>query len=365
MKIALITVHNTNSYGANLQAYATYKTLVNLNYDVEMIDYVSPYDPGQKGYAGMSNTSFLKRTYTKIKNAILRKNCNDKKAFSNFHKIYRLSTAKECYYDVAVSGSDQLWNPDIFEQIDENYFLENVNASKYISYAASCGSHVFTADEKEVLKRLLKKYSFVSVREHFLGKQLKDIVDMPIKLVCDPTFLFSKNQWLEFANVSNKKMSSKYILLYLVGIPYKEYKAKYYKVVKHISEYTNLPVCGISPYSFISPKGCKKRLVGYTPHDFVKAIDEAELVITSSFHGVAFSINMNKQFVVLSNSNPARINQLLETYCIKDRIVSSYNEKECERIINETIAYDDINKKIDSIRVESLDWLKNSLTNDE
>ena len=57
-------------------------------------------------------------------------------------------------------------------------------------------------------------------------------------------------------------------------------------------------------------KGAKNRLIN-GPEDFVSYIAHAEYVITDSFHGTAFSINFNKQFVCV---RAPKYNSRLEVY---------------------------------------------------
>ena len=40
-KIGIITYHHTINYGATLQSYGLYNFLINLGYEVELIDYIS------------------------------------------------------------------------------------------------------------------------------------------------------------------------------------------------------------------------------------------------------------------------------------------------------------------------------------
>lgn len=66
-----------------------------------------------------------------------------------------------------------------------------------------------------------------------------------------------------------------------------------------------------------------------TPLEFVKLIDEAEYVVTDSFHGVAFSILMNTNFYVVKreymveDGQQTRIDSILNIVGLEETLVKS------------------------------------------
>ena len=59
-----------------------------------------------------------------------------------------------------------------------------------------------------------------------------------------------------------------------------------------------------------------------TPFELVWLIDHATLVLTDSFHGLAFSINMETPFLALSNrTNNVRLTELLGGMGLSSRMV--------------------------------------------
>ena len=83
--------------------------------------------------------------------------------------------------------------------------------------------------------------------------------------------------------------------------------------------------------------------------------------MTDSFHGTAFSINFNKQFVTIqkkiSDLN-SRVETILTKFNLKERI---YFDDDSQNIPTANIDYEEINKDIKNWRNASLNFLIQSL----
>ena len=100
------------------------------------------------------------------------------------------------------------------------------------------------------------------------------------------------------------------------------------------------------------------------PLEFVQLIKNAEYVFTDSFHCSVFSILFNKQFVTFyrfnntsKNSRNSRIDSLFELFGLKDRL---YNGNLIDQADGE-IDFDNVNRKVEKLRQESLNFLKQAL----
>ena len=77
--------------------------------------------------------------------------------------------------------------------------------------------------------------------------------------------------------------------------------------------------------------------------------------MTDSFHGTAFSVNLNKQFIsILNPSNPKRVEDFLTFLGLEEN-----NKK--KKITKNFIDYKKINSKIESIINDSIEFLKQNL----
>ncbi|HFD3534853.1 TPA: polysaccharide pyruvyl transferase family protein, partial [Enterococcus faecium] len=90
-----------------------------------------------------------------------------------------------------------------------------------------------------------------------------------------------------------------------------------------------------------------------SPSDWLNLFYNADYIVTNSFHGIAFSINFEKEFSVQYLPEPAkvnsRINNILDNYSLKWRINYDGNEK---------INYSKVNKILVEDRVASQQILK-------
>lgn len=367
MKVGIVTLHNSFSYGACLQAYALYRAVSNMGHTVEFVNYVNKFEQNQNHLiSNRKDLGIVKNIKITILNVILGRYINRCRAFRKFHTRYKLSKRYTnltdmtgLNYDILLSGSDQLWNPDIFGGIDQAYLLNFGFAVKRVAYAASAGSHKFSEQERELIYPLLRQYNAISVREENLKEQLSNMLKVDLPMVLDPSFLLSPQEWLTVP--SNKPViDKKYILLYMINVPYKYYKIHYAKIVRYYAEKLNAKVYAITSDSFPTYYCCDNNLSHITPEDFIHIINGAQLLISSSFHGIAFAINLNCKFVALKSPNPARVQNLLHTCGLESRIIDSFDESKCESLLND-IDYTPVNSIINSLRTRSYNWLKEQL----
>jgi hypothetical protein len=354
IKIGIITIHSDLHYGAILQAFALNKVLSG-KYESKIIDY-------RKKPTNLPQFSLPKMLIYHLVNL--------KKAF-RFRRFLKTEISINCFktveelmnnfsdqYDVILTGSDQVWNPAVggMDTLNPIFFGAFAAKEKYkkISYASSVGNHIYSEEEKILVKKWLSEYSHLSTREIFGKKQLEDILNVKVDLVLDPTLLMTKNQWLKVA--IPVKIKYKYLLVYNVGNTIdvdSEYARKIadengWKVVfmsvrlkkdKNID--INIPHCG--------------------PGEFIWLFNNAEYVVTSSFHGVAFSINFKKKFINVYNPNsPQRIDMLLNSLGLNDRTVKSIDDLQ---FIKRDVDYQYASIQLDRLRKISYDYLINSIEN--
>ena len=95
-----------------------------------------------------------------------------------------------------------------------------------------------------------------------------------------------------------------------------------------------------------------------SPGDFLSLMYYANYIITNSFHGTAFSINLNKQFsVFMPSAFSTRICSIIDLCGLDERIVS--NGFEVEKIYKQ-IDYGPINSILEREREKSIGYLKNA-----
>lgn len=366
-KVCLITLHRVKNYGSVLQTYATQIVLEEMGFDVEIIDYY----PSRYSFLGMLKRiknqnkyikkSFLLRMVARfiiIPSYFLRF-----KAFNNFiyshlkmssdtYKTYEALSKKIPLADIYITGSDQVWNSEWNDGIDKSLFLGFVPKEKRkIAYAASFGKKELDNYEKEETAALLKRYDDISVRETSGVEIVKSLGINKVTNVVDPTLLLSGDKWREIS--SNRYNNKKYILVYNLNR-----NKKIDKYAENLSIKTGLKIFYLS-YQLHEFYKKGKMICNPKVADFISLIDNASYIISDSFHATAFSINLNKQFVIVyPGKYSTRIQSLLKYLKLEDRVAR--NEEDLD-IIKKDIDYKNINKRIEIMRKESLSWLKKSL----
>lgn len=366
MRVALVTIHNTNNYGAIFQAFAL-QTILSRYADVEIINYdnrhisrsfdLVRFSLSIHGLLGAGKDIFRLFPRRRVINNFMRFIENN----MNLTKTYSSSDLKQGgggEFDCYVAGSDQIWNPACVSQngiMDPVYFLDFCpKGARKISYASSLGAYQFSDQEKLKLKEYLNDFSVVSVREQGAQLLLQEVLGRKVNHVLDPTLLLSRDEWLESVGLPKQaEEKEKYILLYTVPkVPFVR------SVVDFFSKKIGLKVVTIDQ-GLSAGARVDEHIRDAGPLDFIRLFSEAEFVITDSFHGVCFSLNFGKPFVAVSPGKYAnRIESLLSIVGLEDRLVKS--EADFSGFIVD-VDYKDAHEKLLSARQASLNVLSTSL----
>lgn len=360
--IIIVTFNKAHNYGAMLQEYALLKKTSELG-NSKVLNYNDFNIAKNYKYIGLGYGSFLSRLKMIIKYIIFF-NINRKRyyAFDDFEKKFIRLTQKECSsiedidsciknIDILITGSDQVWNPQITNGLSDIYALNfGKKDIKRISYAASLGSSKIDKKMQNEYKDKISKLDCISVREESGAKALKNVIkNKEIDVTLDPTLLLEKSDWDKIADDGIKE-KNKYILAYIVQKNFEQIK-----IVNKISEETGLKVIHfekIGRYENILRSA-------YTsgPQDFVSLIKNAEYVVTTSFHATVFSIIFNKKFWVVPHKvTGCRVTDLLNKLGISNRSVSTLEEFN-KKDYNENIDYKKVNEILEKEREKSIKWL--------
>ncbi len=369
-KIGIITRHSVPNYGSLLQSYATQKVIEKLGYNSEIIDYTRKEEKANRLASTLikgkkwDKNFFLRLVYKIIQTPNYFKMY---KKFEKYRKGFLKETEKEYLSlkeleenppeaDIYCSGSDQIWGKIGTVDYDEAYFLEFVKEKKCISYASSLGKTELSQNLRNNIFNLLKKYSYILVREKSAKEILIENKLENVEQVLDPTFLLEKTEWEELSQKSNKKIKKKYVLVYQLH-DNKEFN----KYAKEFAKKKNLKLLRISP-SFYHITRSGKLIYLPTQYDFLKYFQNAEYILTDSFHATVFSIIFNKQFIDImpKNKTGTRIESILNLLGIENRILDNYNDFE---LIDKKINYIVVNKKIEEERKMSISLFKNAIEN--
>ncbi|MDI3236270.1 polysaccharide pyruvyl transferase family protein [Exiguobacterium antarcticum] len=361
-KIGVLTFHRSLNYGAVLQAYGLVKTIEKLNYEAEIIDYrnneLEKRDSFKRFY---STKGFVRSAFQIIESPMwfIRR-----KRFDDFLETIGISnklvggidTKSAQQYSKIVVGSDQVWNYRVTDS-DSNYLLgEITDHFKKASYAASFGISDIPNEKKGMYSKYLKSFNSISVREPAGANIVMEMgLDKP-QVVIDPSLLLTKNEWLEVANKSNKKYvkpGQKYLVIYQ-----RAFSKTLVEFAKKLAEIKNIEIVTING----NPRQPLKAIYVQTagPSEWLDIINNAEYVITNSFHGVALSLNLNKElYVELLDEKfgvNSRLENIIDIFKIKSRVINNVNFGKEEKV-----NYTEVNELMFKYRKESLVYLSSAL----
>ena len=347
MKVVIVTLHRVYNYGSALQAYATQTIFDKAGFETQIVDYITPQRTKKqimKNAAAGSNIGMSSAAYKffKIFSVMLKEMTFGRFVEKNLHLTKQYITAEDLEQDppkadIYVTGSDQTWNSQYNEGVDRGFFLAFAPKDKMkISFVSSFGKEHLNEDEVKETRPYISEYKKLSVREdsalsvlHQLGR------DDGVQLI-DPTLQLTREEWLKLA--SPRLVKKPYLILMLL-----------YNEDNHATEYARkiadkkgLELVKIS-WEMKKPPMVDKLFTHRSPADFLSLFANADFVVTNSFHGLAFSINFERQFVVVPrNEFNSRIDSLLTLCGLTSRLVQSEDAAMTES--NKVITYGHVNQ---------------------
>lgn len=357
MKIGIITFHCANNYGAVLQAYGLQQYLKSLGHSVSIINYTPKYK--LDNYKIFNPKYWLSRNLFKcfirfltecIVKVIRIKRWYAFDTFRKLHFVLAPYTAVDDYsnFDAVLIGSDQVWNPKLTGGDFDGVFFGVGFNTRLISYAASAKFVNLNDAESRYFMSHLIDFRAVSVRETGLKEMLCNLTDKPISVVLDPTLLAGTKIFNQLPNL--KTLSKRYVLIYEIhrhrGV---------YNTAKRIASSRGIEIVELV-HNPILPK--RERDQSASPDKFVSYFKNAEFVVTTSFHGLAFAIMYNKDFYAIMQNNSAddRLWSLLNICKLQSRFIPMENNE-----VGTSIDYTKVNKILNEEREKSEAFLLNAL----
>lgn len=350
-KIGIITIHSDLNYGAFLQAFALTTFLNKNSYYTRIIDYRKiPNSP--RIYKFPKNIIY--KIYNLPRLFRYRRFIAPLLSNKRYNSLEELQSFNE-EFDILISGSDQIWNPVCggLNRINSAYFLAFASKDKYkkISYGSSVGSYVYDENEKKQVRKWLDDYSHISTRESSGAIQLESIINKPVKVVLDPTLLLNKDCWLQYA--LSVKIKSKYVLVYYI-----DELDEVVSYARIIADKLGLKVALITNMAKKHPK-VDINIPHCGPAQFLWLFANATYIVTNSFHGTAFAVNFNKDFVsVIKRNSPQRAQTLLKNVGLYERLLTNIDELDK---IPLNVDFKEANIKLDMLRDDSISYLLNSI----
>lgn len=367
-KIRITTTFEAINYGAVLQTFALQQVVSDLcpNADVKVVN-----------YRPLFTSKDLKIVRTQIGNGIkkvlhalvdisaykIRKNRLN--VFKEFRDEYLNLTEfyteaqlieKAMPVDCAISGSDQIWNPNITDRVPNPiYFLQFAPENcKKVAYASSMGEYKLTEPHREKVLNYLKGFDCLSVREATSAKLLKEAIGREIETVLDPTLLLTADEWTKYLKI-NRNAKEKYV--FVMSAANRSATRKLINLAKSVAEQQKAQLIIVG--SELPVKGAVV-LRDASPQKVVELIANAAVVVTNSFHGTVFAVNFGKNLISVNDFiRPGR-----KVDFLKQVGLYSHYREDLEEPVEEkdwVTDYTNAHPKLEELRKASMEYLCQAL----
>ena len=310
-KVLLTTVFSGYNYGSSLQALAGKTILKELGYDCQLVamkSLVKGRDIRLKKLLTILVRSLMLRGKNGSKSLSIYQNSYNKTMIGDSASLFiRFSdeylqpnylswdgmkkAAKEAV--ACFAGSDQIWNSSTM-YVDPMYYLRFAPAEKRVALAPSFGRDFVADYNKEKIGKWISEFAYLSVREDSGVKLIKEMTGREAIQLVDPTLMVDGETWKNILGIDDKE--SNYILAYFLDKP-SELARKAITELRAALKYEVIAI----PYQFDDMSYCDK-MVSSGTIEFLDLINNAKCVLTDSFHGTAFSINLHTPFYAFSRA---------------------------------------------------------------
>lgn len=364
MKIAIITHSLRYNYGGILQNYALQQVLKQMGHEPCTVKVL------RKDSFQTKLTNMLKRLlnllhighHPVVTAADIDVISSETDKFINKHIVMSprmadmdLGWIRNQDFDAIVVGSDQVLHPASSKNI-EHVYLDFVHGPRKIMYAASFGSDSWQCTDAQTKKcrELLKDFNAISVRENAGRKMMMEHFYCESRVVLDPTLLLERRDYEKFCTHFTQ---GKYLAYYFLD-PNDVKRTFAEKVASQLGlqvvEAGNpkMDIASESPMARKAP----------SVESWLSVLNDAEFVITDSYHGTLFSIIFEKQFLTLRNMKRGadRFTTILSKLGLTDRIISDVN---LFNIVDskERINFEKVNSVLSDERIKSKSFLQKTL----
>jgi len=355
------------NYGASLQELALVEFLKINGHEAESIAYKPSYLADVHKLFSCLNPRWSKNFLTKSAYISLKlpqrlRLLKRQRKFNIFENQY-IPVTKKSYIDneklkkikndadVFVCGSDQIWNPLFPNGKDPAFYLDFVQNSEAvkISYAASFATDDIPKENISFVKKHVSNLDFVSVREMSGQRILNDLGFDKVEQVLDPVFLLSKQKWNSY--VGDELETKKYILVYDFD------NNQYIKsIAKKLAKRHGLLIIGVNA----NLKYVDKNYYLQGPAEFLSLVKNAELILTTSFHALAFGLIFKRRLGVFNRNIGinTRMRDMLDLVGLSDHLLESSKNP---NLSDFDVDYEIIDKEIEKHVKRSQSFLINSI----
>lgn len=311
-KTGILNLQHTNNFGACLVAYALQTAIERCGSKAQVINY-RPEKKARLFSGAFRRERAAGRNFEKFRRRFL----NLTRVCRNMDDLSELNASLDSF----VVGSDQVWRFRYVYRFLQEYLLAFAAPSKTLfSYAASFGTDFWEGNDQatEIMREKLLRFNRISVREESGIVICREAFGSEAVRVLDPTLLLSAADYAPIIKESQLKLPGRYVAkMILDETP--EAAAE----VERLAKEKGWEVVDI--YGSRKKIGGKEAMLCRPVGDWLKLLQNADYVVTDSFHCVCFSLIFEKQFICVVNPERgiSRLDSLLGIFGLRDRLIDS------------------------------------------
>ena len=352
---------NFTNYGSALQTWALHQAIKKIGgFQPVLVDYCPDILADMDPLNPFNNMWDKDGESRKMCELTLPAICENYKKFDDFYKM-RFARTSQAYtsknfdeiiqeqIDGFVCGSDTIFCPDEFG-VDDGYFANYAPMKGHsIAYAASFGDPTLTKSISSQINERLRNFKAIGLREKMMIPYVMEQTSVPLQKVIDPTLLLTQD---EYEPITEERIiNDKYLLFYS-----RRYSPKMEAYAEQLAKENGWKIVEISLRATNAQKG---HIMFYQAgvEEFLSLMKYAEYVVTNSFHGMIFSVQMKRQFAGFTRDQcNSKINELLSLFGLDNRLYVTGQERYPD------IDYDAVHKRIAIKRMKSKEFLDFSLS---
>lgn len=362
MNIGILTHYDVNNQGAQLQLYAMYRQLEKMGHKPVVLTYHKNYDLEpelkKRNQIGISSIPYILKHFLFEKGVGLTLH-NVKKYLCN--RRFRQSTfCFESYcmadIDAAIVGADEVFSLEL--GANSPMFGHGVNTDRMIAYAPSCGQTDLERIElyhfKELIASGLSRFHALSARDERTRDIEETFTGRTVPIVCDPVLLYEFP--IDQYKLPKGTPKEDYVVVY-------SYDARFVapneiEAIKIYAKRHKLKTVSVGTYH----KWCDVN-IACDALQWLKCIQNAKVIITDTFHGTISAVITERPIAVFYSKtvNSSKMLDIINRLGIKDRLLNEVTADELERVFAQPYRVDEVNTCIKDFRVQSLNYLQESL----
>jgi len=266
-------------------------------------------------------------------------------------------------YDRLITCSDQLWSPSALGSGFYNLMFAPREMPK-VSWASSFGVSEIPWYQRRRTREYLNRIQHISMRENRGAEIVKELTGKEVPVLMDPVFVFDMAEWDALVERRNSEWDD-YIFCYFLGD-----NQEHRRAARELAQKTGLKIVALRHLDRYIAED--ENFGDYAPYDvgpdrFLNILRNAKYVCTDSFHGSAFSIIYEKQFVVFDrysskskNSKNSRIDSLCVNLDLSERRYAP--GVDIAELMLRRIDYVDVKRRLSVYQERTKEYLKNALS---